>query len=135
MQFLCLLHIAQSNTYGLETKHFKKAISFLSAACSLYCLRDMLSEDYFLVVFVVVAKRPQRMKRCFSMIGKIFCEGIAGLLAIHCYSFFALGFTALLRKLHLKAFLEISNVLMRVFLYTTEVKKKTEFWGLFITRV
>lgn len=135
MQFLCLLHTAQSNTYGLETKHFKIAISFLSAACSLNCLRDMLSEDYFLVVFVVVAKRPQRMKRCFSVIGKIFCEGITGSLAIHCYSFFALGFTAFLRKLHLKAFLEILNVLMRVFLYRSEAKKKTGFWVLFITTV
>lgn len=93
----------------------------------------MLSEDYFLVVFVVVAKRPQRMKRCFSMIGRIFCEGITGSLVIHCYSFFALGFTALLRKLHLKTFLEILNVLMRVLLYTSEAKKKAEFWGLHTT--
>jgi len=54
---------------------------------TLYCLRDMLSEDYFLAVFVVVAKRPQRMKRCFGMIGKIFCKGITGSLAIYCYSF------------------------------------------------
>lgn len=38
---------------------------------------------------------------------------------------FALGFTALLRKLHLKAFLEILNVLMRVLLSTSEAKKKT----------
>lgn len=87
----------------------------------------MLSEDYFLVVFVVVAKRPQRMKRCFSMIGKIFCEGITGSLAIHCYSFFASGFTALLRKLDLKAFLEILNVLMRVLLLQVKPRRKQSF--------
>lgn len=114
---------AHSNKYAFETKHFKVAISFLSAALSLYCLRDMLSEDYFLFVFVVPAKRPQRTRRCFSMIGQIFCEGITGSVAIHCYSSFALAFTALLRKLHLKAFLEILNVLMRVLLYTSEAKK------------
>lgn len=60
------------------------------------------------------------------MIGKLFCEGITSSVAIHCYSFFALAFTALLRKLHLKAFLEILNVLMRVLLYTSQAKKNTD---------
>lgn len=127
MQVLYLLLTAQCNKYGFETKHFRKSISFLSAARSQYCLWDMLSEDYFLVVFVVLAKRPQRMKRCFSMIGKIFCEGITGSLAIHCYSFFASGFTALLRKLDLKAFLEILNVLMRVLLLQVKPRRKQSF--------
>lgn len=39
-------------------------------------------------------------------------------------SLFALGFTAFARKLHLKVFLEILNVLMIVLLYTSEAKKK-----------
>lgn len=84
---LCVLvHTIMNYKYIFETKHFKKAISFLSADCTVYCLRDMLSEDYFLVVFVVVAKRPQRMKRCFWMIGKIFCKGITSSLTIYCSS-------------------------------------------------
>lgn len=43
-------------------------------------------------------------------------------------SLFALGFTAFARKLHLKVFLEILNVLMIVLLYTSEAKKKIELF-------
>lgn len=61
---LCVLgHTIMSYKYVFETKHFMKAISFLPADCTLYCLRDMLPEDYFLVAFLVVAKRPQRIKK------------------------------------------------------------------------
>lgn len=81
----CVAHTMRS--YGFETKHFMEAISFLSAACTLYCLRDTLPKEYFLAVCVVVATRPQRMKRCFRMIGAVVCEGITGSLAFYCHSF------------------------------------------------
>lgn len=132
------MHAGSPNyKYVFETKPFKKAITFLSVDCTLHRLRDMLSEDYFLVVFVVVAKRPQRMKRCFWMIGKIFCNGITGSPAIYCYSFsLCIRFYSLCQEVAFESiFREIKCTYDSFTLYKWSQEKNRVIWGLFITTV
>lgn len=135
-----LVHTIMSYKHIFETKHFKKAISFPSADRTLYCLRDTLSEDYFLVVFVVVvAKRTKRMKRCFCMIGKILCKGITGSLTIYCYCY---SFSLCIRFYSPSQEVAFESIFRNVkwtyasfTLYKWSQEENKVIWGLLITTV